>query len=67
MQVINEIKFYNLPDLMNVLKVCRVTVLNYLKDGKIPGKKLKGKWIVSEDQFNEYLTSSENTTKINEK
>ena len=65
MQIINGIKFYNLPDLMNILKVCRATVLSYLKEGKIPGKKLKGRWIVSEDQLDNFLTSSENT--INDK
>lgn len=56
MEELFNIKFYSTKEVAELLKVTERSVYNYIKDGKIKGKKIGGKWRVTEDNFKFYLT-----------
>jgi len=52
---IGSLKLFTIKELESLLKVSRNTVQNYLKIGKLKGRKLGVKWFVSEDNLREYF------------
>jgi predicted site-specific integrase-resolvase len=38
-----------------MIKVTTVTIRNYLKQGKLKGRKINGRWIISEEDANKLL------------
>ncbi len=61
---IRDIILYSVPELSQALNVTTVTVRKYLKQGKLKGKKVMGRWFVSGEEVTEFFT---NTPMISDK
>ena len=48
-------KFYYVEDLVKILKVSDFTIREYLKAGKLKGRKIAKRWLVSEEEFKNFL------------
>ena len=46
---IMETNLYSVAELSEKLNVTTVTIRNYLKEGKLKGKKVMGRWLISEE------------------
>ena len=46
---------YTVPELSHKLNVTTVTIRNYLKQGRIKGHKVMGKWFISGEGLGEFL------------
>ncbi len=45
---IRDINLYSVPELSQRLNVTTVTIRNYLKQGKLKGQKVMGRWFISD-------------------
>ena len=54
---IGDKKFYSVPELAQKLNVTTATIRNYLKQGKLKGKKVMGKWFISDEDLFEIFKS----------
>jgi excisionase family DNA binding protein len=52
---IMDIKLYDLKETAQILNVTERTVMNYLKDGRIKGQKIRKKWQISEDNLKRFI------------
>ena len=50
-----EIIVYTVPELCELLSMTPQSVRKYLNDGKIKGRKVGGKWLVSKEALKEFL------------
>lgn len=50
-----DLKVYTLVEVAEMLQVTRRTLYNYLKDGKLKGNKVVGKWIITEEQLKDFI------------
>jgi excisionase family DNA binding protein len=55
MQLPEGIKLYSLKDLQKVLGVTQRTLQTYIKDGKLKGQKIGGKWQISESNLRKFV------------
>jgi hypothetical protein len=55
MKEISGIKFLEVPDIVKELSSSRITVLKYLREGRIHGAKIGRRWLVTEDNFRAFL------------
>lgn len=46
---------YRVEDLMEMLKVTRRTIYNYIDNGDLEGRKIAGKWIFTEEQVRDFI------------
>ena len=51
----SDIKVYTLAETAKLLKVSRVSLLKYIKEGKIKAKKAVGRWLITEDAIKEFI------------
>lgn len=51
----NNIKLYNLKELSSILGVTVRTLMNYIKDGKLKAVKIGGKWVVTEENLQNFI------------
>lgn len=49
-------KLYNLSELEPLLGVTHRTLLSYVQSGKLTAAKIGGKWKVSEDSYNAFIS-----------
>ena len=49
------LKLYTLTDLEEIIGVSHMTLLRHVKAGKLPARKIAGKWRVTEADLREYL------------
>jgi len=56
---IKDISFYSVPELSQKLNVTTVTIRNYLKQGKLKGKKVMGKWFILDDEVAKIFENSD--------
>lgn len=49
------IRLYTLSEIEPILGVTHRTLLNYMKDGRLKGVKVGGKWKVSEDNLKKFI------------
>ena len=54
-KTMTELKLYTLKDVAELLKVTQRTLLTYLKEGKLKGQKIGGKWIISEENLHKFI------------
>ena len=50
-----DLKIYTLEEVAEMLQVTRRTLYNYLKDGRLKGNKVVGKWIITEEQLKDFI------------
>lgn len=50
-----KIKIYTVPELSKLLRITPQTVRKYLKEGRIKGKKVGTKWLVTEEAIKDFL------------
>ena len=55
---IRDIILYSVPELSQKLNVTTVTIRNYLKQGKLKGKKVMGKWFILGEDVMDLLNDS---------
>ena len=55
---IRDIILYSVPELSKKLNVTTVTVRKYLKQGKLKGKKVMGRWFISGEEVTEFFTNT---------
>lgn len=51
----DDIKVYTLTEVSKILKVSRVSLLKYIKTGKLKAKKAVGRWLITEDALKEFV------------
>ena len=47
--------FYTIGEVANILKSTKPTIRAYIREGKIKGQKVTGKWYITEDNLKKYL------------
>jgi len=52
---IEDVTLYSVPDLSQMLNVTTVSVRNYIKQGHLKGRKVMGRWFVSEEEVREFF------------
>ena len=50
-----KITIFNVKELCELLSLSYLTLTRYLKEGTIKGRKVGGKWLVTDDALKEYL------------
>lgn len=50
-----ELKYYTVTEAMEILKVTRVSIYNYIKSGKLKGSKVAEKWLFTEQQIKDFI------------
>ena len=53
---IRDKTLYSVPELSQKLNVTTVTIRNYLKQGKLKGQKVMGRWFILDDDIVEFFT-----------
>ena len=53
---IKDKTLYSVPELSQKLNVTTVTIRNYLKQGKLKGQKVMGRWFILGDDIVGFLT-----------
>lgn len=56
---IKDLKLYTITDLEEILGVCRRTLLSRARTGKLPCKKINGKWRITEAALRKYVNGEE--------
>jgi excisionase family DNA binding protein len=46
---------YTVPEISKVLNVTTTTTRHYIKQGKLMGRKLNGRWVIAYDDLLQYL------------
>lgn len=52
---LEELKVYSLTEIEPILGVTHRTLLTYIKNGKLKGVKIGGKWKVSEENLKKFI------------
>ncbi len=52
---IRDKTLYSVPELSQKLNVTTVTIRNYLKQGKLKGQKVMGRWFILDDDIEEFF------------
>ena len=52
---IRDKTLYSVPELSQKLNVTTVTIRNYLKQGKLKGQKVMGRWFIIDDDIVEFF------------
>lgn len=55
MKTIGDLNLYTVAEIAERLNVNRRTVTNYIRDGKLRGRKFGRSWYVSEDALRDYF------------
>ena len=53
-----DLKLYDLKELSEKLEVTQRTLLTYLKEGRLKGVKIGGKWKVTEDNLQKFVNGN---------
>lgn len=62
-----KLKLYTPEEIAELLRCTPRCVYNYLRQGKMPGRKLGGRWLVLEDDLHAYLRGFNNLEEIQDK
>ncbi len=53
---VSGIKLYNVGEVAEMLKSTQPTIRAYFREGKLMGRKISGKWHITEDNLKNYLS-----------
>lgn len=56
---LEELKVYSLTEIEPILGVTHRTLLTYIKDGRLKGVKIGGKWKVSGENLRKFINGEE--------
>lgn len=51
----DSLKMYRIPELVEILGVTSRTILDYFEKGKLKGRKVGGRWVVSHDNLRAFI------------
>jgi len=57
-------EIYDVPQLAKMLRVCQRTIRTYLNEGKIIGRMVGKRWLVSEDSLKQFFMQEEASTDV---
>ena len=52
---IKDMTLYSVPEVSQKLNVTTVTIRNYLRQGRLKGQKVMGRWFISEEDLVEFF------------
>ncbi len=52
---IKDTTLYTVPEISQVLNVTTTTIRHYIRQGKLMGRKLNGRWVISYDDLIQYI------------
>lgn len=55
---LEPLRLYTLTELESIIGVTHRTLLDYVKSGKLPARKIGGKWKVTEDNLKAFVNGS---------
>ncbi|HUS49269.1 MAG TPA: helix-turn-helix domain-containing protein [Candidatus Paceibacterota bacterium] len=53
---VSGIKLYSVGEVAEMLKSTKPTMRGYFREGKLMGRKISGKWYITEDNLKNYLS-----------
>ena len=53
---INGLKLYSVDEVAEMLKSTKPTIRAYFREGKLMGRKISGKWHITDDNLKKYLS-----------
>lgn len=61
---IGDIKLYSVLELSKKMNVTPITLRTYIREGRIKGQKIGGKWYVSEESLREFFMGYREEAKV---
>jgi predicted transcriptional regulator len=59
---IGNANLYSVPEVANLLEVTTASIRNYINRGHLKGRKLTGRWFITEDELNEFVNKLQNSS-----
>jgi len=59
MKQVGDLKLFSVRDLSELLGVSEKTIQQYLKEGKLKGRKFALRWYVTEEDMKDYFSQKE--------
>ena len=53
---IENVDLYSVSEVSQMLNVTTVSIRNYIKQGHLKGRKVMGRWFVSENDFEDFFS-----------
>jgi predicted site-specific integrase-resolvase len=53
--IVSGVKLYDVKEVADMLKSTEATIRVYFREGKLKGRKINGKWRVSEENLNRFI------------
>ncbi len=53
--IVNGVKLYDVKEVAEMLKSTEATIRVYFREGTLKGRKINGKWRVSEENLNRFI------------
>ena len=54
--IIEDVTLYSVPEVSQMLNVTTVSIRNYIKKGYLNGQKIMGRWVVLEEELQEFMS-----------
>lgn len=55
LEAVTDLRLYTLTELESIIGVTHRSLLTYIKDGRLKGKKIAGKWRVTESELKRFV------------
>jgi predicted site-specific integrase-resolvase len=59
---IEDVNLYSVPEASEILHVTTVSVRNYIRQGHLKGRKLTGRWFITEDELKKFVKKHQNNS-----
>ena len=53
--IIEDVTLYSVPEVSKMLNVTTVSIRNYIKKGYLNGQKVMGRWVVLEEELQDFM------------
>jgi predicted site-specific integrase-resolvase len=54
--IIEDVTLYSVPEVSQMLNVTTVSIRNYIKKGYLNGQKVMGRWVVLEEELQDFMS-----------
>lgn len=58
--IVSGVKLYNVKEVAEMLESTEATIRVYFRDGTLKGRKITGKWYVTEENLKQYIDGEPN-------